>query len=63
MAFYDICEKCGAHLDPGERCDCEDEQERLSKFYAQRMMANRRTGQYSLILDGRELPNAAKIAN
>ena len=19
------CEKCGAHLDPGERCDCEKE--------------------------------------
>ena len=21
-----ICEKCGAHLDPGERCDCLDKQ-------------------------------------
>lgn len=19
-----ICDKCGANLDPGERCDCED---------------------------------------
>lgn len=63
MAFYDVCKKCGAHLDPGERCDCEDEQERRSEFYAQRMRANRRTGQYTLILERRELSNATKIAN
>jgi hypothetical protein len=23
--YYHICPKCGAHLDPGERCDCSDE--------------------------------------
>lgn len=23
MAYYTRCETCGAHLDPGERCDCE----------------------------------------
>ena len=22
--YYKICEYCGAHLDPGERCDCRD---------------------------------------
>ena len=22
MAYYKICEYCGASLDPGERCDC-----------------------------------------
>lgn len=21
--YYDICPDCGAHLDPGEKCDCE----------------------------------------
>lgn len=21
---YEICAQCGAHLDPGERCDCSD---------------------------------------
>ncbi len=20
--YYNTCEMCGAHLDPGERCDC-----------------------------------------
>lgn len=24
--YYRICEKCGAALDPGERCDCEREE-------------------------------------
>ncbi len=28
MAFYNTCPICGANLDPGELCDCQDEQER-----------------------------------
>lgn len=63
MAYYNVCSNCGAHLDPGEPCDCKREQEKQSEFFAQRMRANRRTGQYSLILDGRESMYAAKIAN
>lgn len=23
MAYYRVCSFCGAHLDPGERCDCQ----------------------------------------
>lgn len=26
MAFYRVCFCCGAALDPGERCDCQDEE-------------------------------------
>lgn len=22
--YFEVCQKCGAHLDPGERCDCEE---------------------------------------
>lgn len=22
MAYYKVCSFCGAHLDPGEKCDC-----------------------------------------
>lgn len=22
--YFNICKACGAHLDPGERCDCEE---------------------------------------
>lgn len=25
MAYYRSCPYCGCHLDPGERCDCQDE--------------------------------------
>ena len=29
MAMYNyICDTCGAHLDPGERCTCQDTHER-----------------------------------
>lgn len=24
MAYYRECPTCGAHLDPGERCDCAE---------------------------------------
>lgn len=24
---FDVCTECGAHLDPGEKCDCEEERQ------------------------------------
>lgn len=24
MSYYRICPRCGAHLDPGETCDCNE---------------------------------------
>lgn len=27
MSYYQTCPRCGSHLDPGERCDCRDEDE------------------------------------
>jgi len=27
--YYQTCEKCGANLDPGERCDCGNNQDVL----------------------------------
>lgn len=24
MAYFHICRLCGAHLDPGEHCDCNE---------------------------------------
>lgn len=36
MAFYKICPKCKAHLDPGEHCDCEEEEKR-KKEYAEKL--------------------------
>lgn len=31
MAYYSVCDRCGASLDPGETCDCEKERERERK--------------------------------
>ncbi len=31
MSYYRVCPLCGAHLDPGERCDCREEEERRRK--------------------------------
>ena len=28
---FDICTECGAHLDPGEKCDCEEEHQQQGK--------------------------------
>lgn len=27
MSYYRSCRYCGANLDPGERCDCQEETE------------------------------------
>ena len=27
MPYYRVCPYCGSHLDPGERCDCQDKEE------------------------------------
>lgn len=26
--YYNECQYCGAHLDPGEPCDCQEEKEK-----------------------------------
>ena len=31
--YYDICPNCGAHLDPGEPCDCREEKRRAEERY------------------------------
>lgn len=33
MAYYKICPCCGAALDPGERCDCEETTKDKTRFY------------------------------
>ena len=27
MSYYNVCEHCGSNLDPGEKCDCMNQQE------------------------------------
>ncbi len=42
------CLHCGARLDPGEKCDCQDERQRYLRQF--RMSRN---GQYQFIFGGK----------
>ena len=44
MAFYDTCPICGANLDPGEPCDCQEEKEQETEKF-QNMLRVGRNGQ------------------
>lgn len=41
-----VCDKCGAHLDPGEHCDCEVEKEQRKKMVEKLFKPERETGQF-----------------
>lgn len=45
MAFYNVCPKCVAHLDPNERCDCEDMAEKEKKAREQMLLVEKGTNQ------------------
>ncbi|MCI8704207.1 MAG: hypothetical protein HFE60_07985 [Anaerotignum sp.] len=35
MSFYNVCPKCGAHLDPAEKCECESAEQKQEKVFEQ----------------------------
>lgn len=37
--YYKICPHCGAHLDPGERCDCQDKKREAAPLQRERPQA------------------------
>ncbi|KAI4450598.1 hypothetical protein C823_005135 [Eubacterium plexicaudatum ASF492] len=45
MAFYNVCPKCGANLDPNERCDCEETAEKEKKARDQLLAMEKGTNQ------------------
>ena len=34
--YYRVCPQCGAHLDPGERCDCQDKKREAAPLQRER---------------------------
>ena len=50
MAYYNTCPDCGAHLDPGESCDCKDRIEEKQRKPAVPMEVEQHTGQLRMIL-------------
>lgn len=63
MAYYNVCPLCGANLDPGEKCDCEDERDSMRTFYMESTRVEPMTGQTTFLLDGKEFDYETKIAN
>ena len=49
MAFSNTCSICGANLDPGERCDCQEKKEHETQRL-QSMFKMGRNGQMQLNL-------------
>lgn len=49
--YYKICSNCGANLDPGERCDCEEERRKQTERIMSMMKINK-DGQYELAMVG-----------
>ncbi|MBQ8043617.1 MAG: hypothetical protein IJ272_05650 [Clostridia bacterium] len=48
MAYFNVCDKCGAHLDPGEVCDCNSKREVLRKKYEELVILKPRRQQMVL---------------
>ena len=51
MAFYETCPRCGANLDPGEHCNCEQEEKRRRERLARAMRADPKTGQLAFVFE------------
>ena len=50
VAYYRICDKCGANLDPSERCTCSSKRERLERKYDNLLTSNK-SNQYTFKFD------------
>ena len=43
MAYYKICEHCSSNLDPGEHCQCRNEEKKEKRFLLKKVSINLRT--------------------
>ncbi len=50
MSYFDICPECGAHLDPGEKCDCKEKGKEVEHYYKNYIKVTP-TGQLTLVFD------------
>lgn len=55
MAYYNVCKSCGCNLDPGEKCDCENEKKEAEHRYDKIVRVTPKTGQMVFVLDRKEL--------
>ncbi len=62
MAYYRICQNCGCSLDPGEKCDCQEEKQKQSDFFAQHIKVSPKSGQMAFCWDSKEKRHAEASA-
>lgn len=49
--YYNECPQCGACLDPGEHCDCEEERQRQTQRIMSMIRENKESHQMELVLN------------
>ena len=54
MAYYNVCPDCGASLDPGEKCDCQEESEEKQEYFSQHLKMEPGARQLAFVFDSRE---------
>lgn len=64
MAYFKVCPKCGAALDPGEKCDCMEEEARerqkKQEFSKWHYRIEPKAGQMAFVFDNEEAGYADK---
>lgn len=48
-----VCEYCGAYLDPGEKCGCQNEKKRKEEEYQNMFSEDKKTSQMIMKLERR----------
>ena len=61
MAYYNTCLSCGSNLDPGERCDCENNKKKMEQMYDKMVQITPKTGQIAFALNGKEFGYAKTV--
>lgn len=59
MAYYNVCPNCGCNLDPGEKCDCQEEKEREREFFNRHLKMEPKARQLAFLFD-REVCHESK---
>lgn len=48
------CDRCGAYLDPGEQCDCQEQKERQRETMEKQFQKDPLTGQMMMVWGRKE---------
>lgn len=49
--YFNTCSQCGANLDPGERCDCEEQRNKNTEKIKKFLITDKKTNQMKFRLE------------